>query len=230
MDRLALFQALGDPTRYALYEELAASAAPRSTSDLAEALGLHVNTVRPHLERLRDAGLVEVQRGSQGTVGRPQHRYTLVPDAPSLGLEPAGYPLLAGLLADLVEEVELEPERVAEVGRRCGLREARSEARGDAQGGPGPGCVEVLVAQLGRHGFDPLVEEGGGGVTVSFRHCPFRSLAEARPDLVCAMHRGLVEGWLEVSGRGRIARFATLADPSPCRVDVDAGSRGAPVG
>ena len=55
--------------------------------------------VRPHLERMRDVGLLEVDAGSRGTVGRPQHRYSLAGEAPSLGLEPSSFRMLAGLLA-----------------------------------------------------------------------------------------------------------------------------------
>src|SRR5690606_25180523 len=54
--RLAILKALGDNTRYAIYLELARSPAPRSTADIAATLDLHVNTVRPHLERMREVG------------------------------------------------------------------------------------------------------------------------------------------------------------------------------
>ena len=33
---------------------------PLATAELAERLGLHPNTVRPHLERMREVGLVEL--------------------------------------------------------------------------------------------------------------------------------------------------------------------------
>src|SRR3981081_1213943 len=99
MDRLPVFKALGDNTRYAIYLELARSPVPLSTADIATSLDLHANTVRPHLERMRDIGLLEVGADSRGTVGRPQHRYSLAADAPSLGLEPSLFRMLALLLA-----------------------------------------------------------------------------------------------------------------------------------
>ncbi len=94
-----MFKALGDNTRYAIYLELARSAVPLSTMEVAESLDLHPNTVRPHLERMREVGLLEVEVDSQGTVGRPHHRWSLAAEAPSLGLEPSAFRLLAGLLA-----------------------------------------------------------------------------------------------------------------------------------
>ena len=92
---LDILKALGDNTRYAIYLELARSPRPLSTADIAEVLGLHVNTVRPHLERMREVGLLEVTTSSRGDVGRPQHRYSLAADAPWLGLEPSPLPMLA---------------------------------------------------------------------------------------------------------------------------------------
>jgi DNA-binding transcriptional ArsR family regulator len=68
--RLDVLKALGDNTRYAIYLELARSPAPRSTADIAETLGLHVNTVRPHLDRMRDVGLLDLRIGNTGGVAR----------------------------------------------------------------------------------------------------------------------------------------------------------------
>ncbi|MBA2624938.1 MAG: helix-turn-helix transcriptional regulator, partial [Acidimicrobiia bacterium] len=99
--RLAILKALGDNTRYAIYLELARSPLPLSTADVADSLDLHPNTVRPHLERMREVGLLSLEAESRGSVGRPQHRYSLAPDAPSLGLEPSAMPLLADLLGDV---------------------------------------------------------------------------------------------------------------------------------
>src|SRR6267154_525063 len=102
---LEVLKALGDETRFAMYCELATSTTPLSAQDLADALGLHANTVRLHLERLREAGLVDVEAIHRGTVGRPQHVYSLAPGAPGLGLDPPSYTLLAGMLAMLAERV-----------------------------------------------------------------------------------------------------------------------------
>src|SRR5215203_2499625 len=85
-DELAVLKALGDETRYAMYRELATSTL--SAPELAERLGLHANTVRLHLDRLRDAGLIEAEAIHRGTVGRPQHLYFLADGAPGLGFDP----------------------------------------------------------------------------------------------------------------------------------------------
>ena len=54
----------------------------------------------------------------------------------------------------------------------------------------------------------------------AFAHCPFRELAEANPDLVCGLHRGLVEGFVEMVGGGEVVAFRTLVDRDPCQVEL----------
>jgi predicted ArsR family transcriptional regulator len=223
--RLAVFRALGDRTRYAIYSEVASSSVPLSTSDIAKLLDLHPNTVRPHLERLREVGLLEVESASQGSVGRPQHRYMLSADAPSLGLEPPAYPLLADLLAQLAAALGAGDDDVAEVGRSWGRHEAESLGEADGELGDtgvsddGPG-VAALVAELAELGFDPTTECAESRTTVAFTRCPYRELAEAHPELVCCLHRGIVEGIVERMGGAAVANFATLADRDPCRVEL----------
>ncbi|MBW3668637.1 MAG: helix-turn-helix domain-containing protein [Actinobacteria bacterium] len=213
MDRLPVFKALGDNTRYAIYLELARSATALSTAEIAERLGLHPNTVRPHLERMRDTGLLDVEVDARGSVGRPQHRYSPAADAPSLGLEPPTFPLLAGLLANVAAASNPESEVVAEAGRVHG-RHAGSQ-RADAGS-----CVAAVTAELAELGFDPASGEDGRTTTIAFTRCPYRELAEAFPELVCHLHRGIVEGMVEVLGEVDVVRFATLADRDPCQVDV----------
>lgn len=212
MDRLAVFKALGDNTRYAIYLELARSVSPKSTTEIAEVLGLHPNTIRPHLERMRDIGLLQVWVDAKGTVGRPQHRYSLAPDAPSLGLEPSSWPVLARMLADVAAFMAPEVDDVAALGEEQG-RAAADRRRGRP-------CVSALVDALGELGFDPATAEEGKAATIAFTHCPFRELAEQYPDLVCNLHRGLIEGFVDELGGAEVTAFATLADRDPCHVDL----------
>ncbi len=213
--RLDVLKALGDNTRYAIYLELARAGSPRTTADIAESLGLHPNTVRPHLERMRDVGLLQVEADGRGSVGRPQHRYALAADAPSLGLEPPAFPLLARMLAPLAAASELEPDDVALVGAEAGRAMAANGA-----GRPRTACVEAVTAMLAELGFDPAVVADGDMATIAFTHCPFADLAAAHPEIVCHLHRGLVQGYVEQIGGGSVARFGTLADRDPCQVEL----------
>jgi predicted ArsR family transcriptional regulator len=214
MDRLPVFKALGDNTRYAIYLELARAPAPLATNDVAEALGLHPNTVRPHLERMREVGLLQVEIDNKGVVGRPQHRYSVAGDAPSLGLEPSVFRLLAALLAGVADSAGAGAELAADVGRAQGEEAAAKQ--------PAQSCVQALMAELTELGYDPVAAQEGSATSIAFTHCPFQELAEAFPHLVCHLHRGIVEGLVAAKGGATVNRFNTLDDREPCQVHLTA--------
>lgn len=210
---LEVLKALGDETRHALYRELSRSPVPRSAQELAGELGLHPNTVRAHLERLREVGLVEVTPVHRGGVGRPQHRYSLSPKAPALGFDPPAHALLAGLLAALAEQAGAGGGEAAAVGAAWGRRAVRRTRAGS--------CLAALAAELERLGFEPAAEATeGGAARIDFLHCPFRELAEAYPELVCNLHRGICAGVLERAGGATMEDFGALYDADPCHVTV----------
>ncbi|HMJ77072.1 MAG TPA: helix-turn-helix domain-containing protein, partial [Iamia sp.] len=138
--RLAVLKALGDNTRYAIYLELARAPRPLATADVAVALELHPNTVRPHLERMREVGLLQVQSESRGGVGRPQHMYSLAADAPSLGLEPASFPILARMLLRIAASTGADAADALDAGR--------DQGRADGERLRHRGCLSAVVSQL----------------------------------------------------------------------------------
>jgi predicted ArsR family transcriptional regulator len=222
--RLAVLKALGDNTRYAIYLELARSPRPLATAEIAESLDLHPNTVRPHLERMRDVGLLDVEADARGAVGRPQHRYSIAADAPSLGLEPATFPVLARMLLRVAASGGLGRDEVVDAGREQGVADAGALARAlglppGSAADPGT-CVGGLMARLDALGFDPELAGDDAQVTVGFAHCPFRELAEANPEIVCALHQGLVEGIVRRLGGAEVDEFHPLTDRAPCQVDL----------
>lgn len=204
---------LGDNTRYAIYLELARSPRPLVTAEIAETLGLHPNTVRPHLDRMREVGLIEVTTDARGEVGRPQHRYAVASDAPSLGLEPPTTPLLARMVLDMAERLGASSADAYAVGEREGDRRAEPFATAGS-------ALEALVADLDRLGFDPVVAEGDDPETavVAFANCPFAAYAATHPDVVCSLHRGLVEGFVAAMGDATVVEFCPLAHRTPCQV------------
>lgn len=212
--RLDVLKTLGDNTRYAIYLEVARSPRPLATAEVAETLGLHPNTVRPHLERMREVGLLESRADTRGAVGRPQKLYSLAADAPSLGLEPAVFPLLARMLLELAAEAGVGGDPAAEAGRQQGRRLAH---RGAAPALP---CGQAAVALLDELGFDPAVLAEDGALTVAFGHCPFADLARSNPDLVCSLHRGLLEGFVDEVGGAEVVDFHDLAHRSPCQASL----------
>jgi predicted ArsR family transcriptional regulator len=194
---------------------LARSPRAMATADVADALGLHPNTVRPHLERMREVGLLDVRTEERTSVGRPQHLYSVRAGAPQLGLEAPSLSSLAAQLLVLARRVGADAEDAAEVGRQQG----RADAAGHQAA---PSCLEALVARLDAQGFVPEVDGSDDGETavVSFLQCPFRELAEAHPELVCSLHRGMVEGFVDAVGGGEVDEFHTLVHRSPCQVSL----------
>lgn len=215
---LDVLKALGDNTRYAIYLELARSPRPLTTAEIAETLTLHPNTVRPHLERMRDVGLLEVSVDGRGLPGRPQHRYCLAAAAPSLGLEPPVMPAMARMVLRMAERAGATPEDAAEVGHAEGVDRAARYA--DA-----PSTLEALVGELDRWGFDPVVGEGpdSDSAVVAFANCPFQTLAATHPHLVCALHRGLVVGLVTGMGDAEVGEFCSLVHRTPCQMTLRSG-------
>ena len=244
-ERLDVLKALGDNTRYAIYLELARSPSPLSTSQISETLGLHGNTVRPHLERMKEVGLLESRSEAAGTVGRPQKLYSLAEDAPSLGLEPPVFPMLARMLIDLARVSHVDPEAVLEAGRVEGRRRALGVEAGmagpNAQGSS-LDALEALVVMQQQLGFDPAVfldpenqaiadpssvdsfqvdePQDHNSAIVAFAHCPFAELAVQNPAIVCALHRGLIEGFMEADEVLTLESFNDVVNREPCRMEL----------
>ena len=68
LPELETMKVLADDTRHALFVALRDAGEPLTTRELSELVGLHPNTIRPHLERLRQVGLVQSE-----THGGPQY-------------------------------------------------------------------------------------------------------------------------------------------------------------
>jgi predicted ArsR family transcriptional regulator len=218
--QLDLLKALGDNTRYAIYLELARSARPLTTADIAESLSLHPNTVRPHLERMRDIGLLDVAVGGRGDVGRPQHRYSIAADAPSLGLEPPTMPMLARMVLHMAQRLNASADDAIAVGVSEGaVRASRYQLA--------PSTLEALVSDLDRLGFDPVVTDvvdDDDAAVVAFANCPFADLAAEHPELVCGLHRGLVSGFVAAMADTEVREFCSVTSRTPCRVTVTASA------
>jgi predicted ArsR family transcriptional regulator len=226
VDRLSLFKVLADRSRYAIYQEVIRAEVPLSTIEIAARLDLHPNTVRQHLEKMREVGLLTVFTDRHGSVGRPQHRWAACPQAPSLGLEPAGFRLLAHLLAELTAEGTPAGPTVVAVGRRQG--QERLTRRASQRAESRAACVQVVMDELAELGFDPALDgpDDEQQASITFLQCPFREVAVLYPDVVCQLHRGITEGILAgATGAcpglvGRVESFASLVDADPCRVEL----------
>lgn len=215
---LEIHKALADDTRFRLYRYLGLSGRPVSVRELSTRLSLHPNTLRPHLRRLEEARLVrrEVRKGA--TVGRPQTMYVAVE---KIDRENRDFRLLAEILAGMVSGARART-RASERAREWGRYLA-------ARGVPKPGTraaaghnLAVLQEAMASAGFDPRFRRAiDGTVEVTLRDCPFRELLDDHRDLVCSIHRGLVEGMLgALEPPMSLEAFTPLTERATCRVEV----------
>jgi predicted ArsR family transcriptional regulator len=177
-------------------------------TELAQRSSLHPNTVRAHLDKLVDAGLVAGETVRRGTRGRPSVRYraTPLPDED-------GYRLLATMLASALSSGTHDgPSPAVEAaGRRWGHHLVASRPAAERAGAEAaPQAVRELFAKLG---FGPVAD---GGQLV-LHDCPYRALARQHPDVVCGLHLGILRGALdEHGGSGGDAWLDPFVTPTRC--------------
>jgi len=214
---IEVHKALADATRYRLYRYLRLSGRAVSVRELSVRLSLHPNTLRPHLRRLEDAGLVTSEARKVSTVGRPQVVFTAVDPEPREGRD---HRLLADILAAVMTTAR-QKERATELAREWGAYLiGRSVPKPGARRPPGPNLA-ILQAALAEAGFEPRFHRRSAKtVEITMRGCPFRELLDEHRPLVCAVHRGLLEGML---GASRPPMVLSAFEPpteraAPCRM------------
>lgn len=209
-------------SRVAVLEVLRAGTEPLDVSAIAGQVGLHPNTVRSHLDRLVSVGLVEEAAEARVRPGRPRllYRATVpVEEAPE-----DSYRLLAGILAGgLAGGPASGAEAAVAAGRRWGgglVLEPPAPLEAGA-------ATRRIVEILGEVGFSPKVGErqstpeadvdAGSHVLIELHRCPFLDVAREHPDIVCSVHRGLMEGALErLQAPGVGVTLEPFARPGVC--------------
>jgi predicted ArsR family transcriptional regulator len=185
--------ALAQPSRTRLFRLLAELRRAASTKELAARLDMHPNGVRIHLERLHAAGLVTRTR-VRGPRGRPADVWTVAPEARPGGHRPGAYRDLCKWLARSIAARSTSPRDLERTGRAIGRELASSDA---AQG---PEAVERALAALG---FAPLVQSRKGDrLTIRLGNCPYRDVVRENQPAICALHKGITRGLLDMLAPG----------------------------
>jgi len=180
---------------------------------LATATGLHINTLREHLEALEEAGLVQRRRAAPHGRGRPAWLYLATPQE-----EKSGYAGLAATLAATIHRTSDSPrEDGIAAGREWGRDLAR--ARGRPQDPGAPAARRHVVRLLADIGFAPVADDRHSVVRLT--RCPLLEAANRYPDVVCGVHLGVVRGALEEYGADaeRSELFA-FSEPGACRLEL----------
>jgi predicted ArsR family transcriptional regulator len=201
---------LHDSRRRAVHAYVSRQRHDVTRDEAAQAVSISRNLAAFHLDRLVEAGFLEVSyrrlTGRQGPgAGRPSKLYRRSKRQISISLPQRQYELLAQLFA----------------GPLSGARDARIKTRltnatrkfGQALGASyhrptGRGSLRMLTHVLDRLGAEPYND---GGV-VRLRNCPFDTVASRYPELVCGTNLGLVEGVIEGL---EVDRVKARLDPRP---------------
>jgi predicted ArsR family transcriptional regulator len=194
-------------------ETLRAQPEPAPLSVLADLTGLHVNTLRGHLQALEDRGLVDRRAASPRGRGRPAWTYRAT--APADRSEYAG---LASALAAAIHRTSRRPRAAAiEAGTSWGRDLAREHGR--PRSTSRPAARRAVIALLDQLGFAPRADRSNASVRLT--RCPLLEAATHHPDVVCGVHLGIVRGALEEygvpSGGSDLHPFS---EPGACRLEL----------
>lgn len=202
-------KALGDPTRHAVFELVAASSEPLGVSDLVEHFDVHPNAIRQHLAQLVEAELVVEATAAPSGRGRPRLVYELNPAAAGQWGTDGPYEALSEILAEIITTGS-DP---IDVGRAAAEKLRVPSPSGD--------LVADVAAAMARQGFDPDVRDIGDGVEIVLRRCPFAATADRAPDTVCAVHLGIAEGLVEGTGAAVTELVAKDPRSAGCRLRIE---------
>lgn len=206
-------------SRSRLLAVLCQAKGPMGIRELADAVDLHPNTVREHLDQLVDAGLVNREHAAPAGRGRPGLRYRAEPSASDD--DPHAYRALAGVLAD---ELARRPDAVASA-RSAGESWGRAMARG-SDATSDDAIVTRLVELLDEAGFAPEASTDPAQ-PIRLRHCPFGSLAREHGEVVCSVHLGLMRGALrELGAPFDAVGLEPFVKPDLCLAHLGAPARG----
>jgi predicted ArsR family transcriptional regulator len=207
--RSVVHRALGDERRARIVDELGRARSGLDAAELAGRVGLHQNTIRFHLGVLVDAGLVGSRPAERSAPGRPRILYSLRPEGAAADRDE--YRLLATILAGTVARQGDGSSQAEDAGRAWGRYLVRRplplDRVSDEQ------ATSEVVELLDQQGFAPEA----GDREILMRRCPFHELAESQPEVVCAVHRGLISGALgELGSTLEVDELDVFVQPDLC--------------
>lgn len=193
-----------------------------SVAELSAATGLHENTVRGHLERLCGDGFLRSERTLPSGRGRPSLRWYAVRTE-----EKDPYASLAIALAKTLSEADVDATnlmRAAGVSWGTHLAAKRQSASGDT--------LKLIFDVMQDQGFSPEHAERpehprgeqapfeSAGRELLLRSCPILEAAKGNTEVVCAAHRGLVEGLVRSRGADLVVGLESFAAPDVCVLTI----------
>lgn len=179
---------------------------------LAAESGLHVNTVREHLEALEQRGLVQRDSAAPRGRGRPASLYRAA--------EPGDRSEYAGLATALAAAIHRTSDHPRDDAIAAGEGWGRELARARA-GLPttAQAARRKVVALLDDLGFAP--EADTRNAVVRLTRCPLLDAAHRYPDVVCGVHLGIVRAALDEYGAETTgADLFPFSEPGACGLQL----------
>jgi predicted ArsR family transcriptional regulator len=209
--------------RAAVLDRLEQHREPVRINDLAAEMGLHVNTVRQHLEALAERGVVLRERAPSQGRGRPAWVFSAVPGASEPDPRVRDYAGLAIALSSHIVRTSEDPTGDAlEAGRTWGRELAENtfgEHRAEDRDADGAGPRRKALQLLDGLGFAPDADTHA--TTAGLRRCPLLDAATRYPEVVCSVHLGIVRGALDVlGGDPEPTALIPFAEPGACRLNL----------
>jgi predicted ArsR family transcriptional regulator len=214
--QLDALSSLAAPVRLALYRCVAGRDQGMGRDEAAAAVGISRKLAAYHLDKLADAGLLEVRferrSGRSGPgAGRPAKLYLRSARPLEVALPARNYPRIAELLANAVQA---DPSGAAGAALERAARAAGAEDTIHAdEDHSRPQDAASVHAVLARHGYEPYDDEG----VTRLRNCPFGRLAQTHRELVCRANLAFVEGLIQGL---RAKGLRAVLDPRPGRCCV----------
>lgn len=184
------------PTRESILRVIDRAETPQTLADIADRLDLHENTVRMHLAALHRDGFVHRSRAKGAERGRPAWQWQ------RQRRESSPYVALVAALVEQLRSDSPNPTASArQAGRAWGHALATHHEHSPDTSETTPSAHardarDVVTEILRAEGFAPHPE----GNATMLRQCPLIEAANANPDIVCAVHLGMVQGVLEHQG------------------------------
>lgn len=196
---------LAEPMRRELYLYVCSQPAAVSRDQAADAVGVAHHQAKFHLDRLESEGLLESDYARLGGrtgpgAGRPSKLYRRADRDIAVSLPGREYELAGRLMADAIARSGATGEPVIEalhgVAGDLGQRIAAASVPEGGFDGSARAALDLAVAVLAEHGYEPREEEG----QVVMANCPFHALAEIQTEIVCHMNHALICGVTQALG------------------------------
>lgn len=180
------------PKQRAVVDVLSGFPSGARVADVAQALNMHVNTARGHLDELVEKNAVFSTTTTAHGRGRPSLVYKLrVPDNRVVAKE---YLTLISVIAEHLAGDN--PEQAKLLAKRIG----KDWAYRMIEEGFSAETFEKAVASLGKHcqemGFDPIItheKQQTEQVQLCLRSCPFVNKDGKLVSFACEIHQGMLE-------------------------------------